>query len=510
MGRIRAFINCKVYRSFMPVRTAEAFIVSGDRISYVGGAEDVLRLAEALGAEVVDLDGKVVLPGFIDAHAHLDTLALCASAINLSSARSVPEILRALAEEAHKPGGWLLAYGWDEEGLDDGRPPLRTEVDGAVGGRPAVLMRRCFHMAVLSTAAIERAGLGEDTPGLDGERGVATGEALRRVREALEETLALSRESLMRTMEAVASMGVTTMCVMSCSRRLLRALMAIRETAPIRLRIYLRADGVEEAREAARIAREAPRSPYVRVVGVKVVADGSLGARTAWLTKPYSDDPGNSGAPSVGRDELREIVKEAVAAGLQPAVHGIGDRAVDMILDVYDEAGAVGRPRIEHASVVREDQLRRMARLGVAVCIQPMFVISDWWVLKRLGRERASMVYPFKSMLSAGVAVGIGSDAPIEDINPWRHVYAAVTRGRHEGIELYSHTPGEALGVLEALHCYTYGSAFVTREEELLGTIDAGKYADFVVVDRDPLGVDSRDLPSIRVVATYVGGRRVR
>ncbi len=182
------------------------------------------------------------------------------------------------------------------------------------------------------------------------------------------------------------------------------------------------------------------------------------------MSRPYNDDPGNSGRPNYSFDELMSIARRSSEAGLQLAIHGIGDKMVEVILDIYGKLGdaQVLRHRIEHASVLREDLVRRIRELGIVLAVQPHFVISDWWVVDRVGADRARYVYPFKTLINNGVMLGFSTDAPVESLNPWKTVYAAVTRGCYEGIELCKYTENEKVSLIDALHYYTYGSAYLS------------------------------------------------
>lgn len=247
----------------------------------------------------------------------------------------------------------------------------------------------------------------------------------------------------------------------------------------------------------------------LKIGGIKVLADGSLGARTAWLSSPYSDAE-TSGHPNVTKEWLELVARETHEAGLQMAVHAIGDATMDMVLDVYESLGNVegAGHRIEHASLMRPDQIERAKRLGVRLALQPHFVMTDWWVIERVGEERAKWVYPFRSIAEAGIPFGLSTDSPVEPLDPWETVYAAVTRGKYEGVPLAELTPNEALSLEETLHAYTAGSAEVLMEEKL-GSLEEGKLADFIIVSDDPFEVDEKELREIKVLETYLGGERV-
>ncbi len=530
---ITAFVNGRIYVSFTPARSVEALLVASDRVLYAGSSKRARKIAEDLGGEVVDLNGKTVLPGFIDSHLHLEELGMALETLDLRGVRSIEELKERLGEYAKtSTTSWILGHGWDQELFEEKRWPTRWDIDGVVEDKPVMLSRVCLHAALLNTRAMELAGLIDaDLPGVvRDEKGEATGvvkeEAFEIAREKFKKSLTgEDYEHFVRLgADYAASLGVTAVGTVSVEEKTLKALSNLEERGELKVRVFAYLDpGKREVSEGGMFGNletlEALKRLGVkrgfgrgrlRIAGIKVLADGSLGARTAWLSEPYSDAD-TRGYPNVSKELLGRIVGEAHEAGLQMAVHGIGDATIDMILDAYSSLESPGRlrHRIEHASILRPDQVERMAGLGVVASVQPRFVITDWWVVKRVGERRAKWVYPFKSMLRAGIVLGFGTDSPIEPTNPWETVYAAVTRGKYEGVETYEHTKGECLSLEEALYAYTHGSAYVLGAEEDLGTLEEGKLADFVVVDRDPFETDERELKEIKVLATYVGGERV-
>ncbi|WP_457550518.1 amidohydrolase, partial [Archaeoglobus sp.] len=426
--------------------------------------------------------------------------------------RSIDELKRRLKEHAEKTESeWIVGYGWDQELLK--RYPTRWDLDEVVDDRPVLLSRFCLHAGVLNTKAMEICNLldSESPCVMRNERG-ATGvvvenaytTAVNKFRESLKpEDYEKFIESAMRY---VLSHGITAVGFVSCGSKSFKALERLRAKRKLKLRVFVYLKDSEITRFG--ISRGFG-DEFLKINGVKIIADGSLGARTAWLSERYEDGD-SCGFPIISRDELEKIARRVHKANLQLAIHGIGDRTIDTILDVYQELNAkIARHRIEHASVLRDDQVERIAKLGIVVSAQPHFIISDWWVVRRVGQNRAKWVYRLKSLIEKGIVVGFGTDAPVESVNPWETVYSAVTRGKHEELELYELTKNENLTVEEALHCYTYGSAYLLFEEQNLGTLEVGKFADFVVVDRDPFDVDERDLRNIKVLETYIGGNRV-
>lgn len=503
---IRAFVNGKIYLSFKPSKTAEAIVIGNEKVIYTGDSERARKIAEELEGEVVDLKGKIVLPGFIDSHIHLNFLGQSLKMLNLKGTKSIEELKEKLKDYVNKTNtSWILGFGWDQEEL--GRYPTKKDLDEIADNKPVLLYRTCFHAAVLNTKAMEIVSLeeGEDA---DLETGIIKENTLEKVREIINESLTVEdyKHFIEEGAKFVLSQGVTSVGFVSVNKKSLRALLELdnERKLPIRVFVYLSPSLLEELKGLG--LTRGVGSKRVKIMGIKVLADGSLGARTAWLSKPYEDSP-TTGHPNISREELKKIVQEAHRLGLQMAIHGIGDKTIDMILDIYDELGGE-RNRIEHASILREDQIKRMKRLGVVASVQPRFVISDWWAVRRVGKRRAKWVYPFKSMLEEGIMIGFGTDSPIEPVNPWESIYAAVTRGKFEGIEIYNYTKGECLSLEESLHSYTYGSAYIMHAEDELGTLEEGKFGDFIIVDRDPFDSKEEELRDIKVLEVYVGGSK--
>ncbi len=522
MFKPKAFINGRIYVSFKPVRTVEA-IVFERRVLYTGDNDKALRLAELMGAEVSDLEGRTVMPGFIDCHMHLDEVGMTMETIDLRGVKSVEE-LKTKVEEAYKRDerGWILGHGWDQEVMDEW--PTRWDLDEVAPDRPVMLSRVCLHAAVLNTKAMELTGLVKSKlPSVVREEGEPTGivkeEAFEIAREGMKRGLGVEDyvRFIMEGASKAVSLGVTSVGFMSVELKALRALMRVGVKLPVRVFAYLDPGRREAKRDGMYsdisildafdfLGGGVVSTGKFSIRGIKVLADGSFGARTAWLSSKYADAD-TEGYPNLDKRKLKEIAERTDALGLQMAVHAIGDAAIDMVLDVY---GKVGRGhRLEHASLIREDQLRRVRELGVRVSIQPHFIFTDWWVVKRVGEGRARWVYPFKSMLKLGLEVGVGTDSPVEPLNPWETVYAAVTRGKYDGIPLYRFTEKESLSVEEALHAYTEGSARIIGIEKDLGTLETGKLADLIVLGVDPLGIEERKLRDVRVLETYVSGEKL-
>ncbi len=481
----------------------DGMLVEGGVVRYLGPHPEARA---GPGARLLEVEGAV-LPGFTDAHAHLMSLGLSLRTLDLRGVGSVEELKRRVAEAARElgPGAWILGRGWDQEEFREGRWPTRWDLDEAAPSNPVLLLRVCGHAAVANTLALATAGITDSTPDPPGgliERaggrvtGVLKESAVQLVLSAAQRG---SGEELVRAgAEALLASGVTCVHAMSVGGEELRALAALAEGGGLRIRVraYLDA-GVPDPRPLS--------VGNLMVVGLKAFADGSFGARTAALREPYSDEPGNSGLLLMDRGAIASALEGARRRGLQLAVHAIGDRALEEVVEAARLAGAGGL-RVEHASLAPPDLAEGLAELGLPVSAQPRFVLSDWWIVSRLG-GRARWAYPFRSLLSRGVTLAFSSDAPVEPCNPWEGVYAAVTRGAAEGLPAARLWAGEALTTEEAVRCYTETAHRITGER--LGRLSVGYPADFVVVDRDPLALPPAELRGVRVLATFVGGAEV-
>lgn len=514
MGRALAVVAKRIYASFVPLRVFQGLVVHGGRVVYAGDKDKALRIASELGGDTIEFQDSTIVPGLVDAHTHLDSLGLALNSIDLRGVGSIEELKALLRRWSGERPGWVFGRGWDQEKFKEGRFPTRWDIDEALGDRPAVLVRVCGHMALLSTAAsrelaIEgiageraiRSEAGEFT-GLVVEEGVEA--AMRQFWSRVDEgTL---KKYLLDSVKHAVQYGVTTLGLAGASVRVATALaeLSLAGSLPARVDVYL---GLEAYKKVAELGLRAPISlGRMRIVGVKLFADGSLGARTAYLTEPYDDAPGTRGLRLLSREEIASIASHADRLGFQVSVHAIGDAALDEVLEGL--RGLRGRGRVEHLSVVRDDQLTKLRELGAVGVVQPRFVLSDWWVVRRVGPRRASWVYRFKD-LSRFVQIALSTDSPVEPIDPWDNIYAAVTRGENEGIELAKYTKDQKLTVTESLHYYTSGSALALGRGDSIGRLEPGYNADFVVLAQDPLEIEAEEVRRMKVLEVYVDGERV-
>lgn len=476
----------------------------------------------------LDAGGRTLLPGLIDAHGHVMELGLRALTVDLGGTKTLDEALakiRAYAA-ANPTRRWIVGGGWNQVSWGLGRFPTAAELDRAVADRPVWLSRVDGHASWANTRALAAAGVTAKTADPAGGRidrdtagnpaGVFVDAAADLVRRVVPPPGAVEQDAaLAKALEIMASVGLTGVGDAGISPETWNLYRRFGDEGRLTARIYAMAGGMDA------LDRIAPLKPTGWLYGdrlalnaVKIYADGALGSRGAWLKAPYSDDPKNRGLKFVKETRLQNWISRAQMMGIQVAVHAIGDAANAEVLDAYAEVaptyGNRLRNRIEHAQVVDPRDIPRFARLGIIASIQPTRATSDKAMAgDRLGETRLAGAYAWKSLLAGGVAVAAGSDFPVEAPNPFYGIHAAVTRQDRQGQPPGGWRAQEALTPLQAFAAFTTGAAYAARAEDRFGTLEPGKWADFVIVDRDIFAVPPAEIWKTAVEETWVGGKRV-
>jgi predicted amidohydrolase YtcJ len=498
---------------------AQAVAIRNSRIIKVGGNAEIESLIKK-STKVVDLNGKTVVPGLIDTHIHLAGFGKTLTEINLRGIRSIKEMQHKLKNRVEKTEEeeWILGRGWDQDRLKEKRYPTRWDLDVLSPNNPAVFTRVCGHLCVVNSRALEKAGITTETtppPGGKIDKDPKTGEptgilsenAMDLVHGIIPEP---SEHQLMKACrlacQKAVEAGLTSVHWIINSEAEIHAIQELRAQKELPLRVYLLIPVGFLDHLISLGLSTGFGDDMVRIGGVKIFADGSLGARTAALHTSYSDDPSTKGMMIYSKEKLGELIMKAHRAGLQLAVHAIGDQAIDVVLTALEKTlkkipREDHRHRIEHASVLSEILISRMKKLGVIASVQPHFVVSDFWIADRLGPKRARWTYPFKTLIQHGVPTVGGSDCPVEPIKPLLGIQAAVSRKPF---------PEEQISVDKALRMYTIDAAFASFEEDAKGSIEAGKLADLVVLSRDPRRLPLDEIKNIVVEMTFVGGRMVQ
>lgn len=518
--------------SATPARVT-AIAVRGGSVVAVGSDTDVLKLKGA-STRVVDLNGAFAMPAFNDAHTHIAHAGRQKLAVDLDripSLAAMQEKIKAAAANA-SPGAWVQGGGWDHTLWASKTLPIKEDIDAVTAGHPAFFMRTDGHIGVANSAALKAAGItaaAKDPEGGKIDRDakgeptgiIREGPALALVRNVIpqpgrEERIA----ALTVAMQDALSHGVTTVQDFSDWEDFL-ALEEMEREGRLHLRVseWIAFDAPLETLKKERASHPAT-DRLLHTTMLKAFMDGSLGSRTAAMNAPYADDPGNSGIPRYDQAKLDQMAIERVAAGFQLGFHAIGDKANDMALMAFeDTVKALQRPsmtrwsqvprfRIEHAQVVSPGDFEQFARWRVIASMQPSHLLTDMnWAEARLGPERAKYSYAWRTFLDYHVVLAFGTDYPVESINPFRGLYAAITRQNEAGTKTYQ--PQEKISLNEALYAYTQASAYAEFAEKYKGRLEVGYLADFIVLDRDITKASPQELLHTKVLRTVMGGETV-
>jgi hypothetical protein len=537
LGADLVLLNGKIVTVDPSDTVAEAVAVRDGRFLKVGTTEEINRLAGS-STKIIDLRGRTVLPGFIDSHEHCIRRGLRGDTVDCTSPpiTAMNEIIEGLAVKASgkEDGEWVVGYGFDETKLDDRRWPTRYDLDKASSRNPIYLGRAGGHNAVANSMALEIAGITKDTPQPPGaniekdDSGEPTGRldevaAMNMVRDKIpapndEEAVEIMVENWPRIEEELLGWGLTTIHEAHIKAPSALAYQELLKKGKLRLRAGLMLDGMAPYKGYATsdLARQGIRTGFgwgdrLYVIGVKIGVDGAMGSLTASLTEPYANDPENYGINRVTQEELTEEMVRLHQAGNRACIHAIGDDAIDIALNAIEEAVKSKkwedhRHRIEHAGYVRPDQLERMARLGVAVSASIGFChpIGDSHI-DALGKERLVGYYPMRSFKEHGIVAGGNSDGFGKN---WAitGIHGCVTRKSSTGRFLAEE---QAIPMMDAIKAYTLNAAYLEGKEDEKGSIEPGKLADMVVLDRDLLTIDPEEIIETRALMTIVGGEVV-
>jgi len=508
----------------------DAVAISRGQILALGTNDEVASL-RGPNTELVDLHGGFAQPGFIDAHTHFVDGGFSLLGIDLRQAKDEAEFARLIGERARviPKGAWITGGNWDHESWPSHRVPTRHLIDRMTPDTPVFVDRLDGHMALANSYVLRLAKITRNTPDPKGgeivrdKKGEPTGllrdAAMDLVTRLIPEPSEAERmKALLAAIQEAVRLGVTSVNTM-CSRDDLTLFKDAFDAGNLAVRIYAftpipEIDGPSSVRPDRRNVND-----YVRIGGVKGFMDGSLGSTTAWFYEPYVDAPNSTGLPAATwfpEGNMKRLIEKADTANLQVAVHAIGDRANEELLNIYEQvaskngSGKDRRFRIEHAQHLAPRSIDRFSKLGVIASMQPYHLIDDGrWAAKRIGQERLKTTYAFRSLLDRGAVLAFGSDWPVAPLNPLLGVYAAVTRQTLDGKHPEGWIPEQKISVEEALGSYTRSNAFAMFAENTVGSLAVGHVADIVVLSDNPLKTDPVKIKDIKVIKTFVGGRSV-
>ena len=511
---------------------ASALAVAGNRIMAVGQVSEVMNTASP-ETRVINLGGRLVLPGFMDSHIHYSQWALGRRRLELAGAGSLKDLVSRVSQSAARTqaGAWILGQGWNEGEWPDHRQPTIEDLDRAAPDNPVLLWRCDLHMAVANSAALKAAGIDRNTPDppegiiLKDQSGRPNGllreaaiDLVRRVLPAVTDDEL--REAFCEGQSVLHGFGLTAIHDVplmddregsAAGRRVWQNLV---ERGEISLRVWTALPG-EQIDEAVSLGlRSGFGGPFLRLGCLKYFADGGMGARTAWLFEPYLD--GGVGMPLLDMDQLAEDSLRADRHGLAVMIHAIGDRANHEVIGILERikaersvAGPALPHRIEHVQMLRAGEARRFKGLGAAVCLQPPNLIIDINMIDECLGERGARTYPFRELMDSGAEVIFSSDAPVCDHNPLVGIHSAVNRFREDGRPSGGWHPDQRVTVDEAVRAYTIGAAVVHGVKSEAGSITPGKYADIIVLDRNIYEIDPAGIHAAQVDLTVFDGKIV-
>lgn len=502
----------------------QAIAVENGKIIAVG-TEDEVRAARA-DAQVIRVPG-VIVPGLQDSHAHLLSLGRSLSVVDLRGSRSVDEVLARLSKatpDSHE-GDWLVGRGWDQNLWPEQAFPHRRALDDAFGdATPIWLTRIDGHAAWVNGAALKRAGVTRETKDPEGGRflrdaqgeltGVLIDNAMDVVSRAMPKLTSEQRQRrLQLALRAAASRGLTCVHDAGMDLETFDLLQQWDTIGALPIRVYAMADGQDEHDAEAYLGRGPFEGRFLAMHGVKFLLDGALGSRGAAMHQPYSDSQKESGLLLMSPETLEQKMEAFMARGFQVNTHAIGDRANTLVLDAIEAAtkktgGGPGRARLEHAQVMRPEDIQRLASLHVIASMQPTHATSDMgWAEARVGASRIKGAYAWRSVLDAGGRLAFGSDFPIEEVSPLLGFYAARTRQDANGKPEGGWYPEQKLTGEETLRAFTVDAAYASFSEDRRGSLKPGMDADFVAFSVDPVSAPPAELLKAQVIVTVVGGK---
>jgi predicted amidohydrolase YtcJ len=510
---------------------AEAVAVRDGKIIAVGSSRDVRRLVGPV-TRVLELRGELVIPGFIDSHTHFLDGGFALLSLRLREATSRDDFVARIRDKAAElaAGEWILNGDWDHQQFDPPELPRRDWIDGVTPENPVCVNRHDGHMVLANSLALRVAGITSRTPSPPGGeilKDPRTGEPTGILKDAAmdlvtrhipEPTFEAKLKAAEAALRLAAEHGVTSTHDMAYSTQNIAVYRELLDAEKLTCRILLYIP-VAEVESLSRLSLKSPfGNDWLKLGGLKGFVDGSLGSSTALFFEPYTDDPEETGllhSDMIPEGIMESRLRAADLAGLQVAVHAIGDRANAVLLDIFEKVITQNRPRdrrwrIEHAQHLRPEDMNRMSRLGIIASVQPYHAIDDGrWAEKKIGPQRSRTTYAFRSLLDAGVKLAAGSDWTVAPLDPLAGIYAAVTRRTTDGKNPGGWYPEEKIALEEALRAYTTNGAYAEFAEKSKGKIKEGMLADIVVLDRDILKVPPPEIVEARVKTTIVGGRIV-
>ena len=535
----KLFINGEIYSMKKEGEKFQSLGVKDGKIIFLGTDEEGKNISSK---ELIDLKGKMMIPGMADAHLHLYAYCQNLTFVDLSKVHNINEMINLMKEKVKnvKKGDWVKGVNFDQSKWKENRFPTLEEMNSISKDNPVIIKRCCLHAVVANSRALEIAGIGKNYQAgsggiveLDKNRmpnGILREQSTKVFDDILPDPLKdieVQKKIMQDVLNDMSSKGITTIHTYAAKiwqyNEDINIYKNFEKEGKLPLRVTV---CIDELFEPEILTKEKLNNPYrkVQLGAYKIFSDGSMGSRSAALKKPYSDDPQNSGFMLFTQEELNNKILTGYEHGLQPAIHAIGDRALDMTLAAIEhtlkttkEKGMTDEEqknrlpfRIIHVQMIDDDLLERMKKLPLVLDIQPIFLCTDLhWIEDRIGKERLKGSFALKTMEKAGLIQTGGSDCPVETYEPLKGIYAAVTRQDMEGYPTEGFLPEERLSVYEALCMYTKNVPYATGQESVLGTLEIGKFADLTVLEKNLFKIDKKEIKDVKVEQTYVAGNCV-
>lgn len=535
----KLFINGEIYSMKKEGEKFQSLGVKDGKIIFLGTDEEAKNLNSK---ELIDLKGKMMIPGMADAHLHLYAYCQNLTFVDLSKVHNINEMINLMKEKIKnvKKGNWVKGVNFDQSKWKENRFPTLEEMDSISKDNPIIIKRCCLHAVVANSKALEMASIGKNYQAGSGgiveldkdgmPNGILREQSTKVFDDILPDPLKnieVQKRIMQDVLNDMSSKGITTIHTYAAKiwqyNEDINIYKNFEKEGKLPLRVTV---CIDELFEPEILTKEKLNNPYrkVQLGAYKIFSDGSMGSRSAALKEPYSDDPKNSGFMLFTQEELNNKILTGYEHGLQPAIHAIGDRALDMTLSAIEytlkttkEKGMTDEEqkkrlpfRIIHVQMIDDDLLERMKKLPLVLDIQPIFLCTDLhWIEDRIGKERLKGSFALKTMEKAGLIQTGGSDCPVETYEPLKGIYAAVTRQDMEGYPIEGFLPEERLSVYEALCMYTKNVPYATGQESVLGTLEIGKFADLTVLEKNLFKIDKKEIKDVKVEQTYVAGNCV-
>ena len=535
----KLFINGEIYSMKKEGEKFQSLGVKDGKITFLGTDEEAKNVTSK---ELIDLKGKMMIPGMADAHLHLYAYCQNLTFVDLSKVHNINEMINLMKEKIKnvKKGDWVKGVNFDQSKWKENRFPTLEEMDSISKDNPVIIKRCCLHAVVANSKALEMASIGKNYQAGSGgiveldkdgmPNGILREQSTKVFDDILPDPLKdieVQKKIMQDVLNDMSSKGITTIHTYAAKiwqyNEDINIYKNFEKEGKLPLRVTV---CIDELFEPEILTKEKLNNPYrkVQLGAYKIFSDGSMGSRSAALKKPYSDDPQNSGFMLFTQEELNNKILTGYEHGLQPAIHAIGDRALDMTLAAIEytlkttkEKGMTDEEqknrlpfRIIHVQMIDDDLLERMKKLPLVLDIQPIFLCTDLhWIEDRIGKERLKGSFALKTMEKAGLIQTGGSDCPVETYEPLKGIYAAVTRQDMEGYPIEGFLPEERLSVYEALCMYTKNVPYATGQESVLGTLEIGKFADLTVLEKNLFKIDKKEIKDVKVEQTYVAGNCV-